>query len=285
MKGVNVLNIIHAIFLGLVQGLTEFLPVSSSGHLVVFQEIFNIEEASMAFDVFLHLGTLAAVFAFYWQDIVSIVREFFLWIAELLKLKEANPSQRNDGYRTMMFMIIIASIPTAIMGFLFDDLFEKAFSSMSVVGFTLLITGVLLWMTKKMTNGRKQARDISTTDALTVGVLQGIAITPGISRSGTTIFAGLLRGFNVELATKFSFLLSIPVILGAALLESIKLVKSGQGLTNGFPMFVGFIVAAISGYFAIRFLVDLINNKKFHYFSYYCWAAGILIILYSLVLR
>ena len=279
------MDIIHAIFLGLVQGLTEFLPVSSSGHLVAFQQIFNIEEASMAFDVALHLGTLVAVFAFYWQDIISMVIEFFLWIGELVGLKKPNPSQGNDGYRVMMFMIIIASIPTAVIGLLFNDLFEKAFSSIRIVGFTLLITGILLWLTNRMTKGRKQAKDISGVDALTIGLLQGIAITPGISRSGTTIFAGMLRDFNIELAAKFSFLLSIPAILGAALLEGRKVLKAGIGFSDGLPILVGFIVAAISGYFAIRFLVDLIKKKKLYYFSYYCWAAGILIILYSLVLH
>lgn len=285
MKGVKVLKVIYAVFLGLVQGLTEFLPVSSSGHLVAFQQIFNIEGASIAFDVALHLGTLVAVFAFYWRDIVSMVNEFFLWMGEILGLRKPIPFRQKDGHRTMMFMIIIASIPTAIIGFIFNDLFEKAFSSIGVVGFTLLITGVLLWITDKMIKGSKKANDISVGDAVTIGILQGLAITPGISRSGTTIFAGKLRGFNMELATKFSFLLSIPAILGAAILEGREVLKLGQGFEEGFPIFVGFIVAAVSGYFAIRFLVDLINKRKLYYFSYYCWTAGIIIVLYSLVLQ
>lgn len=279
------MSIFYAILLGLVQGLTEFLPVSSSGHLVAFQQIFNIQEASMAFDVVLHLGTLVAVFAYYWHDILSMIIEFFIWIGELVGIRKAKPDRRNDGYRVMMFMIIIATIPTAIIGFAFNDLFEKMFSSIRMIGFTLLITGILLWISNKMVKGRKQAKDISAADAVSIGLLQGLAITPGISRSGTTIFAGMLRGFDTELATKFSFLLSIPAILGAALLEGRKVIKLGQGLTDVFPTLVGFTVAAVSGYFAIRFLVNLINRKKLHYFSYYCWGAGLFIILYSLVLH
>src|SRR5690606_10775818 len=164
----------------------------------------------------------------------------------------------------------------------FNDIFEKAFSSIKVVGFTLLITGTLLWISNKIRRGRKQAKDISVMDAITVGLIQGLAITPGIFRSGSTIFAGMFRGFSMELATMFSFLLSIPAILGAALLEGKKVIEQGQLLTDGFPMFIGFVVAAVSGFFAIKFLVNLINKRKLHYFSYYCWAVGILIILYSL---
>ena len=284
LKGVRVLSIFHAILLGLIQGLTEFLPISSSGHLVALQQILAIPGASLAVDVALHLGTLVAVFVFYWHDIMEMVKEFFLWIGELLGIRKPK-YKSNNGYRTMMIMIIIATIPTAIIGLIFNDIFEKAFSSIKVVGFTLLITGTLLWISNRIRRGRKQAKDISIVDAITVGLIQGLAITPGISRSGSTIFAGMLRGFSMELATKFSFLLSIPAILGAALLEGKKVLEQGQLLTDGLPMFIGFVVAAVSGFFAIKFLVNLINKRKLHYFSYYCWGVGILIILYSLVIH
>lgn len=279
------MSVFYAILLGLIQGLTEFLPISSSGHLVAFQQIFHIEGASMVFDVVLHLGTLVAVFAFYWRDIVSMINEFFQWIGELLGIRKPKAKGSDDGYRTMIIMITIATIPTALIGFIFNDLFEKAFSSIRIVGFTLLITGILLWLSNRMLKGRKQAKDISVGDSIIIGLLQGLAITPGISRSGTTIFAGMLRGFNIELATKFSFLLSIPAILGATVLEGKKVLEMGEALTDVFPMLIGFTVAAVSGYYAIRFLVDLISKKKLHYFSYYCWGAGILLILYSLVLH
>jgi undecaprenyl-diphosphatase len=210
LKGVSDLSIFYAILLGLIQGLTEFLPVSSSGHLVAFQQIFNIQGASMAFDVVLHLGTLVAVFAFYWQDIMAMIRELFLWIGELIGINKSRYRWYDNEHRVMMVMLILATIPTAIIGFLFNDIFEKLFSSLRVVGFALLITGAILWLSNMMAKGRKEAKDIRATDAITIGLLQGLAITPGISRSGTTIFASMLRGFNVELATKFSFLLSIP---------------------------------------------------------------------------
>lgn len=269
--------------MGLVQGLTEFLPVSSSGHLVALQQIFKIQEASMAFDVILHLGTLLAVFAFFWNDIVSMVREIFLWIGELIGVKKRKANPNDKGYRVMVLMIIVASIPTAIIGLFFNDLFERLFSSIHIVGYTLLITGIILWLSNKLVLGRKEAKDIKIADAITIGLFQGLAITPGISRSGSTIFAGMLRGFNPELATKFSFLASIPAILGAALLEGIKVLKAGQGFINIGPAIIGFVVAAISGYFAIKLLVDLINKRKLYYFSYYCWGAGLFIIIYSLI--
>ncbi len=238
----------------------------------------------MAFDVVLHLGTLVAVFAFYWQDIMAMIRELFLWIGELIGINKSRYRWYDNEHRVMMVMLILATIPTAIIGFLFNDIFEKLFSSLRVVGFALLITGAILWLSNMMAKGRKEAKDIRATDAITIGLLQGLAITPGISRSGTTIFASMLRGFNVELATKFSFLLSIPSILGAAILEGGKALKLGQGIADTFPMIIGFLVAALSGYLAIRFLVDLIHRKKLYYFSYYCWGVGILIILYSLML-
>lgn len=277
------MNVFYAILLGLIQGLTEFLPVSSSGHLVAFQQIFNIEEASMAFDVVLHLGTLVAVVAFYFNDLKLIVKEFFLWVSELLGLKDRKSTQSKSGYRVIMFMLVIASIPTAIIGILFNDIFEKMFSSIHIIGFTLLITGVILWLANNMLKGHKKAKDMSIVDALTIGLLQGVAITPGISRSGSTIFAGLFRKLDVDLATKFSFLLSIPAILGAAILEGRKVIKAGLGLTDAFPMLLGAIVAMISGYLAIRFFVSLIKKNKLNYFSYYCWTVGALIIIYSFV--
>ncbi|MGI5850795.1 MAG: undecaprenyl-diphosphate phosphatase [Clostridiales bacterium] len=280
------MDILQAIFLGLVQGLTEFLPVSSSGHLVAFQQILGIEEVgatNLTFDVALHLGTLVAVFVFYWQDIRLMVNEIFLWMGELIGLKKARSAPYDKGHRVMAQMLIVATIPTAILGFLFNDLFEKMFSSTYIIGFALLITGTLLWISNRMVKGHKQPGDITPRDAVAIGLLQGMAITPGISRSGTTIFAGMIRGFTVELATKFSFLLSIPAIMGAAVLEGIKIMKSGVRFTDSLPMVTGFIVAAVTGYFAIKFLVDLINRKKLYYFSYYCWGAGIFILLYTLV--
>lgn len=279
------MDILQAVFLGLVQGLTEFLPVSSSGHLVAFQQILGIEEmgtTNLTFDVALHLGTLVAVFVFYWQDIRGMINEILLWMAELIGLKKPSTGPNENGHRVMALMLIVATIPTAIIGFLFNDLFEKMFYSTYIIGFSLLITGTLLWISNRMVKGRKQPKDIITRDAVTIGLLQGMAITPGLSRSGTTIFAGMLRGFSVELATKFSFLLSIPTILGAAVLEGIKVVKSGVRFTDSLPIVIGFIVAAVTGYFAIKFLVDLISRKKLHYFSYYCWGVGIFIILYTL---
>ena len=249
---------------------------------MAFQQIFNLQDIDILFDVILHVGTLVAVFVFYWQDIIQMIREFIYWLGELLGLRKPSPKNNSNGHRTMMFMIIIATIPTAIIGFAFNDFFEKAFSSIKVVGFTLLLTGLLLWLSGKVSIGRKRAKDIKTRDALTVGLFQGAAIIPGLSRSGTTIFTGLLRGFDLELATKFSFLLSIPSIIGAVILEGRKAFISGNSFTGIQYMLIGLVVAAVSGYFSIRYLVSLIKKNKLYYFSYYCWGVGLLIIIYSL---
>ncbi|HZJ83401.1 MAG TPA: undecaprenyl-diphosphate phosphatase, partial [Clostridia bacterium] len=182
-------------------------------------------------------------------------------------------------------IIIVTSIPTALIGLVFNDFFERMFTSIHIIGYTLLLTGVLLWLSSKISMGTKKAKDIKATDAITIGLFQGIAIMPGISRSGSTIFAAMLMGFNPQLATKFSFLVSIPVILGAALLEARKVLIAGEGFMDILPVIIGFTVAAISGYLAIKLLVDLINRKKLYFFSYYCWGAGIFIILYSLIVH
>lgn len=280
------MDILHAIFLGLIQGLTEFIPVSSSGHLVISRDILGVEEAGLAFDVILHLGTLVAVFTYYWKDILMLARDFFKLLCQLAvyPFVSAKPVlySKRDPYRILLLMLIVATIPTALIGFLFSDLFKSLFDSVHFVGYTLLITGGILWLSNKMLRERKQMKDMTVWDAVVVGIMQGAAITPGISRSGTTIFGGLLRGFNRELATRFSFLLSIPAILGAVVLEGRHVIQGGAVVQEIIPVLFGFIAAALSGYFAIRFLIQLISKQKIHYFSYYCWGVGGTVILYSM---
>ncbi len=278
------MSFLYAILLGILQGLTEFLPISSSGHLVIAQQIFGIEEADMAFDIILHLGTLVAVLAYYWKDILQLIGEFFTLISQLFKGEKPKLLDPHRPYRILLVMVVVATIPTALIGFLFKDLFVKLFGGIYIVGYALVITGVLLWVSNGIIEGKKRAQNITLLDATTVGLLQGLAITPGISRSGSTIFAGLLRGFNRELATRFSFLLSIPAILGAVILEGKEIFKSQVAIANILPILAGFLAAAISGYFAIHILIRLLQKKKLNYFAYYCWAVGLLTILYSWVM-
>ena len=196
------LSMWQAVLLGLIQGLTEFLPVSSSGHLVLGQALLNIDEHMLTFDVFVHVGTLLAVFVYFWQDIVSILKKPFCHFTAL---------------------IVVGCIPAAIMGLVLDDIFTYLFSSVIAVACALIVTGVLLFFTDCF-NGSKTLDDMTLPQALLVGFFQGCAIAPGLSRSGSTIFGSLLCGLKRSDAARFSFIVSIPVILGAALKESLDMV-------------------------------------------------------------
>jgi len=277
------LKIIEAILLGILQGLTEFLPISSSGHLAIVQQIFGIEEADVAFDVMLHLGTLVAVLVYYRKDVLHLLREFFLLITDWLKGRRPKLLDPDRPYRILMVMVVIATIPTAIIGLVLKDLFISLFNRINIVGYALIVTGILLWLSNRILGNRKTAQDMSVFDALWIGIVQSVAIIPGISRSGSTIFAGLVRGFTPELATRFSFLLSIPAILGAMVLEGKDVLTAASTFNDLIPVAMGFFAAAISGYIAIRVLLTLLHRKKFNYFAYYCWGIAAFIIVYTLL--
>ena len=277
------MNIIEAILLGILQGLTEFLPISSSGHLAIAQQIFTIEEADVAFDVMLHLGTLIAVLVYYRQDVLRLVSEFFLLISGWFRGQRPKLLDPDRPYRILMVMVVIATIPTAIIGLLLKDMFVSIFSRLNIVGFALIITGILLWLSNRIFGNRKKPENMSVSDAVWVGIVQSIAMVPGISRSGSTIFAGLLRGFTPELATRFSFLLSIPAILGAVVLEGKDIFSNASTFHDILPVTGGFFAAAVSGYLAIRVLITLLHKKKFNYFAYYCWGVGALVLIYTLL--
>lgn len=266
--------------------MTEFLPVSSSGHLVIAQNILNIQGASLAFDVMLHIGTLIPVIIIFWKDIVNLIIEFFLLIRDLFR-KAAGKNKKIDmnANRVFVIMIIAATIPTAIIGYFFNDWAEHLFGTLDFVGFSLLITGILMSISDKLAKGKKGIKDIRLSNAITIGIFQGLAITPGISRSGSTIFAGLLNGFTRETATRFSFIASIPVILGAAIIEGKSVLQTGIHPSVFLPVSIGMIFAAISGFFAIKMLIRLLNRGKLHYFSYYCWTLGLFVIIYNFFIK
>jgi undecaprenyl-diphosphatase len=268
------LDIIKGIIMGLVQGLTEFLPISSSGHLVLAGSILNIgSKSGLFFEVMMHVGTLISVFFVFGSDIIELIKEFFGLIGDILSRRK--PYVKNNEYRNMLVMVIIASVPTGLVGILFDDLFERAFSSVAIVSVMLMITGLLLFYGDRLKKGNKTIGRIKVLDALIIGLFQGLAITPGISRSGSTIVASLSRGLTRETATKFSFILSIPAILGASAIELISFAGTAAGNENFAMILAGMVAAAVSGVFAIRFLISLLNRGGLHYFSYYCWAIGI----------
>jgi len=275
------MTIIKAIILGIIQGLTEFLPVSSSGHLAVTQQLLNVpDDKILFFTIMLHLGSLLAVFAVYAKDIGMIIVEFLRLFGEVITGKGF---KINNEHRRLGIYIIIATIPTGLMGIIFGDVFASFYSSTLIIGISLMITGTLLWVAEKSNSGKRNIKDMNTFDALVVGVFQGLAITPGISRSGSTIVGSLFRGFNKELATKFSFLISIPAILGATVFEVKDVLEVGMGdLTIGI-LIAGILSALISGLFAIRVLINFIKKEKLYYFSFYTWTIGAVVILTSIL--
>lgn len=252
---------LEALVLGMVQGLTEFLPVSSSGHLVIFQHLLGLKEVPLAFDVLLHIGTLVAVFIAFWEDIISILKR---------------PLDK------LTFLIIVGIIPAGLAGYFLEDYVEMAFQSLLVVGVGLIFTGAILKISENYANNRillKQAEETSFRDALFIGIMQALAILPGISRSGSTIAAGLFAGLDRDFAARFSFLLSIPVILGAGILQLKNLHLSSETI-NLIPYITGFVSSIFFGYFAIKVVLRLVRKGRLSVFSYYCWAVA----LFSLVM-
>ncbi|KNF08877.1 undecaprenyl-diphosphatase [Gottschalkia purinilytica] len=271
---------IQAIILGIFQGIAEFLPISSSGHLVLLQNFFDIKEGNLFFTEMLHVGTLISIFVVYFKDITKLVVEFFAMIAELFRTRKLN---FNNEHRILGLMIIIGSIPTGLIGILLKDTFEGFYSSMMVIGVSFLITGLLLWISEKTSSGRKDISSMRTVDAVTIGIFQGLAITPGISRSGSTIVGALFRGLNKESATKYSFLLSVPAVLGAGLLELKDIfISSSSNVAFTGPILLGMALSAVTGIIAIKFLVKLLQKGKLHYFSYYVWILGTFVIVKEL---
>lgn len=275
------MNVLQAIILGLVQGLTEFLPVSSSGHLVVIEYLMNIKEEQAFFmTIMLHFGTLVSLVIVYFKDIVKLAVEFILSIRDLIQKKSLNICKNET--RKLCYMIIVTSIPTVIIGLVFKKVFMSFYSSLLAVGIGLLITSAYMYVADIM-NGKKDIKRAGFKDAFIVGIFQGIAIVPGISRSGSTIFGGLFSKMKKDFAVKYAFLVSLPVIFGSFILELPDAIKNGN--TNGglLPIFVGMIVAGVSGYFAIKMMIDIVRKRSLKGFMVYTAAFGTALILYSIM--
>ncbi|MDR0289876.1 MAG: undecaprenyl-diphosphate phosphatase [Treponema sp.] len=265
------MSIINAILLGIIQGLTEFLPVSSSGHLVLFQKIFSVEEPALLFDTMLHVGTLVAVFAVLWKDIWAILKK---------------PIQPLTAY------LILATIPTVIAALVFRKPLERAFETGEFLGFCFLITSALLataeLLSKRQGATLKKHGEMNWLDSLVIGVMQAIAVIPGISRSGATLSGALSRGLNRDFAARFSFLMSIPAILGAAVFHLKDLVKdsaateaaeaANSGIGAG-AMVAGTLAAAIVGFFAVRLMLKIIREKSLWGFAIYTGILGLLVLI------
>ena len=275
------MSYLQAIILGLVQGITEFLPVSSSGHLAILQSFFGLEstENHLLFDVLLHLGTLGAVLITYWGDIAGLTREGLVQ----LHLKKPRRGQKPDLLRQRMILfILLATLPLVLVVFLrkaVTSLYENTF----FIGFALLVTGGLLFAADRLGHGTKNERKATLGSVMLVGLSQALATVPGLSRSGTTISVGMFCGFERSFAVKFSFLLSVPAVLGANLLTFIDAVQAGIDFSLLPVYLVGVLAAFVSGFFAISLLRILVQKSRFGSFAYYCWGAGLVTLILSLV--
>ena len=276
------MSLLSSILLGFIQGLTEFLPVSSSGHLAIAEHLLGMSGASDIpefFDVLLHLGTLVAVFVAYWAEVRDMVLEFFRGAKDLAHGTTPTPI---PPARRMILLIIVGTLPLFVV-LPIKDLVEGLADNMYFVGGALLVTGCLLFASDRVRKGHKSERSARIQDVLVVGLAQAIATCPGISRSGTTITAGCFVGFDRKFAVRYSFLMSIPAILGANILSLKDAVSAGIIWADVPVYLVGVVVAAGVGYACIRLLKMIAEKGKFGFFAYYCWAAGVVTLILSLL--
>ena len=276
------MSVLTAVVLGLVQGIAEFLPISSSGHLAIAEHLLNMQGAASVpdfYDVLLHLGTLVAVFIAYWEDIRDMVVEFFAGIGDLAHHSTPNPV---PPARRLILMIVIGTLPLFVM-VPFRHFFTGLGDNMYFIGGALIVTGILLFASDRVRRGRKTEKTATMLDALLVGVGQAIALCPGVSRSGMTITTGCFVGFERKFAVRFSFILSIPAILGANILSIKDAVDAGINWSE-MPMYlIGVAVAAVTGYLCIRLLKMIADRGRFGAFAYYCWTVGALVLIFTIV--
>lgn len=265
--------------MGILQGVAEFLPISSSGHLALFQYFFqieNYEETQMFFAVLLHLGTLISVCVYYWRDVLEMIVEFFTMIGSLFSRDRRYGKRAVPPARRLVLLILVSILPLfAVLPV--KDRVEAAMSDPKFVSAALILTGFILFFSDRMARGRKTEKTATVVDVLLVGVAQGFGTLPGISRSGATISTGMLRGFDRTFAVRFSFLMSLPAVLGANILTLRDAVEAQAIDSAMLPVYlVGTLVAAVVGYFAIRLVNLLANRGKFGAFAWYCWVVGVI---------
>ena len=276
------MTFLSSFLLGLVQGIAEFLPISSSGHLAIAQNLLGMSDAGTVlefFDVLLHLGTLVAVFVAYWADIKDMVLEFFRGAGDLIHHSTPNPV---PPARRLILLIILGTLPLFVV-LPVKDAVQSLSNSMVFIGAALIVTGVLLFVSDRVKKGRKNERTATWLDVLIVGLGQAIATMPGISRSGMTITTGCFVGFERKFAVRFSFLLSIPAVLGANILSLADAAKAGINWAEVPVYLVGVVTAAVVGYLCIRLLRFIADRGKFGAFAYYCWAVGVLTLVLNVI--
>lgn len=287
------MNVFKSLVMGIVQGITEFLPVSSSGHLAIFEQLLDMNlENGIYFDIMLHFGTLIAVIVAFREDVWGMIREtwrmlvtVFANLLVFIAKKKGNTRYTyfkviNSSYRKLVLMVIISTIPTGILGIVGAKLVSAVSDSLWIVGIYLIITGILLLLADYR-HGILKIKDATYSSAFLLGIVQGVATMPGLSRSGTTIATARMMGYNKKLAVKYSFIMSIPAVFGAMVVKFKNIGNEAFGSSNLPGYLIGTISAGITGYFAIKIMLKLIKNRKYTGFSIYCFAAGVAAILIS----
>jgi undecaprenyl-diphosphatase len=265
------MDLLQAIVLGIVQGATEFIPVSSHGHLLLVPWLLGWEEPGLVFDMMLHLGTLFAVVVYFRRELTAIVRSV---LRDLLRGKPlASPDSR------LGWLVVAATIPAAVLGYFLEEHLETLFTDAASVAVSLIVTGFILWFSETLGRRVRGLNSITLKDALLIGFGQAVAILPAISRSGTTIGVGLVLGLERPAAARFSFLMSVPIILGAGLLKVLDAAQTGVPRDVVLLMFAGFIAAAITGYLCIAFLLNFLATRNLRTFAIYCWCVGAIVLL------
>ncbi|UNL83414.1 undecaprenyl-diphosphate phosphatase [Priestia koreensis] len=254
----------ESLILGIIQGLTEFLPISSTGHLYLGRHLFGLDEAGLFLDTMLHIGTVLAVFVFYKDEFVHMIKKPF---------------------SKLTFLLIIGTIPAVVVGLLFKDYFETISKTGVTIGWEFLVTGLFLWFADSIKNGRKKMDDITYTDAFVIGTFQAAAIFPAISRSGLTIVAALIRKLDRETAAYFSFLLSTPAIVGAMILQLSDVVGGKVESISLFSLFVGTLSSALFGYVAVKWMIGYLKKHSLKLFAVYVWGLGGLILFFQMTGR
>ncbi len=262
----------QSLVLGIVQGLTEFLPISSSGHLVLFQRLFGMKEPMMAFDVALHGATLLVVVVYFWKDVRGVLVDFGESLGRMISKKTSPDLPVPPPHKGLWVCILISLVPTGIIAVLFKDFFEQGFAKLGFVAIRWFIMGILFILSQRFQKGQKDLSVISYGDAFWIGLVQGIALMPGVSRSGSTILIGLWLGLRKDTAAKFSFLISIPAILAALAME----LRYGVNFFSSYPLqtFAGFLAALVTGYFVMVWLMKIVRKGRFYLFGYYCIAVS-----------
>ena len=292
------MTFIQSVFLGIIQGITEFLPVSSSGHLSILRNLFGIRtDGGLLFDVMVHLGTVIAICVVFRRDVLRMIGETIRMVSDiwangsvLIHNKKEKDARRykkilHNNYRRFVVMVLCATIPTAVIGYAARDLVTLASDSLLAPGIGLILTAVFLIIADVSENGKKIPKDISFTNSFLVGIAQGISTLPGLSRSGTTIAACLISGYDKRFAVKYSFIMAIPAIFGAACLEIGQAFSSRISLSQFFIYLAGAVTAGVVGYFSCRKMLTIVRKKKFRGFAIYCLILGSISIIGYVVMR